>query len=206
MAAFQCFAADPWFDCFSIGRRVKDGLRPPLRGGLRPSLTRHPIEKDLACIGSAARVWRSGFRLGAGLGPWAGRARTARCPVGAYDSGRHLVNRSQGSRRFGRVGIGAGSVISSPLTRRVPHGRGGSPSSGAWGTFTAVGECPRQGENGQCGVEGSAGTLRGAPGRTASASAQNDRRLESSGLAGPGGVDSSPGRLGAAGETDCAVG
>ncbi|MFE6510857.1 hypothetical protein ACFVBP_24540, partial [Nocardioides sp. NPDC057764] len=44
------FAADPFFECFSIGHRVKDGLRPPLRGGLRPSLTRHPIEKDFAYI------------------------------------------------------------------------------------------------------------------------------------------------------------
>ena len=30
-------------------------------GRLRRSLTRRAIEKDLACIGSAARVWRSGF-------------------------------------------------------------------------------------------------------------------------------------------------
>jgi hypothetical protein len=53
------FAADPFSECFSISRRVKDGLRPPLRGGLRPSLTRHLIEKDFAYIGAAAREWRS---------------------------------------------------------------------------------------------------------------------------------------------------
>ncbi|MBG6095735.1 hypothetical protein [Nocardioides luteus] len=53
------FAADPFLECFSIARRVKDALRAPLRGDLRPSLTRHPIEKDFAYIGAAARVWRS---------------------------------------------------------------------------------------------------------------------------------------------------
>ena len=160
MVSFQGFAAAPWFDCFSIAHRVKDGLRP--------SLTRHPIEKDLACIGSAARVWRSGFSLGACLGLWVGRARAARCLVGAYGSGRDLVNRSQVGRRFGRGGFGAGRVISSPLIRRVPHGRGGSPSSGAWGTFPAVGKCPHQQGSGERGVEGPGPNAPGAPRQTAS--------------------------------------
>ena len=114
VASFQCFAADPWFDCFSITHRVKDGLRPPLRGGLRPSLTRHAIEKDLACIGSAARVWRSGISCVGVWGPWLVVRRAAQCLVGAYGSGRDFVNHSQASRGFDRVGFGAAGP-------RVPH-------------------------------------------------------------------------------------
>ena len=52
------FAADPVFECFSIVRRVKDALRAPASPAASRSLTRHPIEKDFAYIGAAAKEWR----------------------------------------------------------------------------------------------------------------------------------------------------
>jgi hypothetical protein len=64
------FAADPWFDCFSIPHRVKDGLRPPLRGGLRPSLTRHAIEERFRLYRVGGESVAQRIQLGTGLGLW----------------------------------------------------------------------------------------------------------------------------------------
>ena len=115
------------------------------------------------------------IQFGAGLGAVAGRARTARCLTGAYDSGRDLVNRSQASRRSGRVGFRAGRITISPLIRRVPHGRGASPPSGAWGTSAVVGKCPRLQGSSQCGVGRAGRNARWALGRTASAKVETGR-------------------------------
>ena len=111
VVSFQRFAADPWFDCFSIAHRGE---------------------------GVAQRI-----QLGSCLG------------CGLVVCGRDLVNRSQGSRRSGRVGFGSSKVMISPLIRRAPHGRGGAPCSGAWGTSIAVGKCPCPWGNGGCGSESS---------------------------------------------------
>ena len=90
------------------------------------------------------------IQLGTGLGARGWSCEGGGCLVGAYGSGRDLVNRSQASRR--------------PLIRRVPHERGASPPSGAWGTFAAVGKCLRPQGTGERGVERVSASRLGAAG------------------------------------------
>ena len=188
-----------------------DGLRPPaspagFAGRLRRSLTRHPIEKRFGLYRVGGEGVAQRIQLATGLGLWpavCGRS-VPRGRLLQWTRPRESLT-SEPSLWLGRVRCGQGHEI--PSGPKISHGRGASPPSGAWGTFTAVGKCPHQQGSGQCGVERARQNARRAPGRTASARAETGRRRgRQAWRAGPGEVIPSLADLGAAGEPDGAVG